>query len=145
MAEKKKKLRFIQFTYLLGIVLDGLLGIDMFLDAFFGITIYLPNQNIPLPTPDTQSVMILGTSLMIGWTVLLIWGLLKPIERKGTLVITAFPVVTIYLAYDVYSYFSPLYSIELGSWVSILCIRVVLLGLFLLSYIFAKNYEKLNY
>ncbi len=30
---------------------------------------------------------------MIGWTVLLLWADRKPVERKGVLVITVFPVV----------------------------------------------------
>ena len=32
---------------------------------------------------------------MFGWTILLIWGVMKPIERADILIITVFPVVTI--------------------------------------------------
>jgi hypothetical protein len=34
-------------------------------------------------------------ALMLGWTVLLFWGQLKPIERADILLITLFPVVTL--------------------------------------------------
>ncbi len=34
-------------------------------------------------------------ALMLGWTVLLFWAQLKPIERADILLITLFPVVTL--------------------------------------------------
>ncbi len=32
-----------------------------------------------------------GASLMAGWTVLLLWGSYKPVERRGVLLLTIFP------------------------------------------------------
>ncbi len=37
--------------------------------------------------------MAIGGILMIGWTLLLIWALRKPIERRVVILVTAFPVV----------------------------------------------------
>jgi hypothetical protein len=37
--------------------------------------------------------MGMGASLMLGWTVLLLWADWKPLERKGVLLIALFPVV----------------------------------------------------
>jgi hypothetical protein len=37
--------------------------------------------------------MLLGGSLMTGWTFLLIWALQKPVDRRGILLLTAFPVI----------------------------------------------------
>lgn len=34
-------------------------------------------------------------ALMVGWTLLLIWGVLKPYERRGVLLLTAFPVMAL--------------------------------------------------
>ncbi|TAL35673.1 MAG: hypothetical protein EPN93_09440 [Spirochaetes bacterium] len=34
-----------------------------------------------------------GASLMLGWTFLLAWGARRPIERRGVLLITVFPVL----------------------------------------------------
>ncbi len=34
-----------------------------------------------------------GASLMLGWTLLLLWGSFKPVERKGILLLTVFPVL----------------------------------------------------
>jgi hypothetical protein len=38
--------------------------------------------------------MGIGASLMAGWTVLLGWAACDPIERRGVLLITFFPVLT---------------------------------------------------
>jgi len=41
---------------------------------------------VPLLFPDAARVML-------GWTVLLFWGSFKPLERRGILLITVFPVL----------------------------------------------------
>jgi len=38
--------------------------------------------------------MGLAASLMLGWTFLLIWADQKPVERKGILLLTIFPVIS---------------------------------------------------
>ena len=50
----------------------------------------------------------LGASLMLGWTFLLIWADRRPLERKGVILLTAFPVVTGLLVATVYSAISGL-------------------------------------
>jgi hypothetical protein len=45
------------------------------------------------PGPDYRYAMYLAASLMLGWTCLLIWADRKPLERRGVLVLTVFPVV----------------------------------------------------
>ena len=42
---------------------------------------------------DDRLGLQMGASLMLGWTVLLIWADRGPVERKGILLITIFPVV----------------------------------------------------
>ena len=129
----------IKITYIVGIILDGLMGFDMFLYTFLGKSIYLQNQNIPISSSNTQPVMMLGTALMIGWTILLLWGLLKPIERKGTLIITAFPVVFLYLIYDIIQLINGVNAI-----LSVLIIRCFLITLLIVAYIFAKKMEEIK-
>ena len=136
------KTKIIKIAYIVGLILDGLLGIDMFLYTFLGMSIYLQNQNIPISSSNTQPVMMLGTSLMLGWTILLMWGLQKPIERKGTLIITAFPVVSLYMVYDVFQYVNNISIINPNGFVSVLIIRSCLLILFIISYIYASQIEK---
>ena len=134
MDKIKIKTNIIKIAYIVGIILDGLMGIDMFLYTFLGKSIYLQNQNIPISSSNTQPVMMLGTALMLGWTILLLWGLQKPIERKGTLIITAFPVVFLYLIYDIIQLFNGATSI-----LSVLIIRCFLITLLIVAYIFANQ------
>ncbi len=64
---------------------------------------------LPLASPRAASLMFgvdasaatdayswasrIGASLMLGWTFLLAWGAQRPVERRGVLLITVFPVV----------------------------------------------------
>jgi len=60
---------------------------------------------LPLIFPDLAKLMFvldssgylyvsrIGASLMLGWTSLLLWGSYKPIERRGILLLTVFPVL----------------------------------------------------
>lgn len=38
---------------------------------------------------DYQLAMYYGAMFMAGWTVLLVWGAIKPIERRGLLLISS--------------------------------------------------------
>lgn len=62
----KTKTNIITIAYIVGIILDGLMGLDMFLYTFLGNSIFLQSQNIPISNSSTQPVMMLGTALMIG-------------------------------------------------------------------------------
>jgi hypothetical protein len=135
----KTKMIVIKIAYIVGIILDGLMGFDMLLYTFLGKSLYLQNQNIPISSSNTQPVMMLGTALMIGWTILLLWGLLKPIERKGTLIITAFPVVFLYLIYDIIQLINGVNSI-----LSVLIIRCFLITLLIVVYLFANQIKKIK-
>jgi len=135
----KTKMNIIKIAYIVGIILDGLMGFDMFLYTFLGKSIFLQSQNIPISSSNTQPVMMLGTSLMIGWTILLLWGLQKPIERKGTLIITAFPVVFLYLIYDIIQCIS---ITGANSLFSVLIIRCCLIILLIVAYIFANQMKE---
>lgn len=140
----RTKTNIIKIAYIVGIILDALLGFDMFLYTFLGNSIYLQSQNIPISNSSTQPVMMLGTALMIGWTILLLWGLQKPIERKGTLIITAFPVVFLYIVYDIIQYIINISTINASSIFIILIVRCCLISLFIMAYIFANQIKDIN-
>jgi len=55
-----------------------------------GIVLGIPNFN---PGNDYAYAMDLAASLMTGWVFLLIWADRKPVERKGVLLLTLFPVL----------------------------------------------------
>ena len=86
----KKTFFIIRFPYWIGIIADALWAIALLYPPAFGMLI--GNLNF---SPDLQHklTMSIGGILMAGWTLLLVWGLQSPIERRFVILLTAFPVV----------------------------------------------------
>ena len=61
---------------------------------------------------EYRYALALAASLMLGWTILLLWADRKPLERKGVLLLTAFPVVSGILLAEAYAVFSGIISVE---------------------------------
>ncbi len=78
----------LKLMFILGAVVDGAIAVSWFLIAS-GLRI--PNiLNGYFGTgSDYQLAMYIGAMFMAGWTVLLAWGAIKPIERRGLLLITS--------------------------------------------------------
>jgi hypothetical protein len=78
----------LKFAFILGAVVDGAIAVSWFLIAS-GVSI--PNiLNGYIGTgPDYQLAMYISATFMTGWTALLAWGALNPIERRGLLLITS--------------------------------------------------------
>ena len=85
-----RKLRWLKASYLAGAVAD--IGI--------GILVLIPSR---MGQTAVTYPMGLAATLMFGWALLLIWGYRKPVERKGLLVITIFPVITGLMATGLYA------------------------------------------
>lgn len=85
-----KRMVAIKLTYWLGIGADALWALGLLVPQVYALLIGTPDF-----TPDfqTRQLMLLGASLMTGWTFLLIWALQRPVERRGVLLLTAFPVI----------------------------------------------------
>ena len=88
---EQKKLFLIKIAYWLGIGADALWAVGLLVPQVFGIL----STGSPDFHPDVQVKLIMGVgaSLMTGWTCLLVWAIRKPIERRGVILLTAFPVV----------------------------------------------------
>ncbi len=80
----------IKLAYWLGIGADALWAVALFSPMVFGLLTGQPDFNPELPV---RLIMAIGGSLMAGWTLLLLWAVRQPIERKAVILITAFPVV----------------------------------------------------
>jgi hypothetical protein len=85
-----RKIRWLKASYLAGAVADAGVGILTLIPSRMGQT------EITYP-------MGLAASLMFGWSLLLIWAYRKPVERKGVLVITIFPVIAGLMASGLYA------------------------------------------
>ena len=79
-------------SYWIGIIADALAALLLFSPS-------LANSALQPRPFEISEVYLYVTrvagALMLGWTVLLFWAQLKPIERADILLITLFPVVTI--------------------------------------------------
>jgi hypothetical protein len=90
MNEQQKRLFLIKIAYWLGIGADALWAVGLLFPRVFGMLTGNPDFH---PDVQTRLIMGIGASLMTGWTFLLVWALRKPIERRGVILLTAFPVV----------------------------------------------------
>ena len=90
MNKQKKRMFLIKFPYWLGIVADALWAVGLLVPQVFGVLTGNPDFN-----PDLQFRLVMGIagSIMTGWTLLLLWAVRKPIERRFIILLTAFPVV----------------------------------------------------
>jgi predicted CoA-binding protein len=80
-------LRWLRTSYRAGAVADALAALAM-LSPGVGAAIYgIEGFD---PSDDYRYAMRLGASLMLGWTVLLLWADRKPFARRGVLLITVF-------------------------------------------------------
>ena len=84
------KMLFIKGTYWLGIGADALWAVGLFFPSVFALLVGRPDFNVDL---QVRLAMGVGGSLMTGWTFLLLWAFLKPVERRGVLLLTACPVI----------------------------------------------------
>lgn len=79
-------------SYWIGIIADGVATVLLFSPTVADFALQ--------PQPFEVSALYLyvtrvAGALMLGWTILLFWAQLKPIERADILLITMLPVVTI--------------------------------------------------
>ena len=78
----------LKFMFIVGAVVDGAIAVSWFLIASGWKIPNILNGYIGTGS-DYQLAMYSGAMFMAGWTVLLAWGALKPIERRGLLLITS--------------------------------------------------------
>ena len=132
----RRDVLFLRLSYLVGAVVDFIVGIAMvFPDVFSAIE----GLSSFTPGSDYLFAMGMGGSLMFGWTVLLLWGDRKPTERKGILLITIFPVISGIFANRLYGLTTGFVSLE-GSIISL--ILPIFLVFFLLgSYVYSERLE----
>jgi hypothetical protein len=125
----QNKVISLRISYWLGAVFDGLMVIPMLCPRIAGIMFGINNFN---PGNDYKYAMMVSASLMLGWTVLLIWADRKPVERKGVIMITVIPVVIGLILAGAFAVSAGLIKIEkmIPTWI----IQSILLILFCYSY-----------
>ena len=121
-----RKIRWLKASYLAGAVADFGAGVLALIPGRMGQT------EITYP-------MGLAATLMFGWSLLLIWAYRKPVERKGILVITIFPVITGLMAAGLYAVAAGIFPV--GRIVPSSVVGIGLIALMGYSYLGAKDLE----
>ena len=125
---------WIKIVYWLGIGADGFWAVLLLSPPLFGIIVGNPDF---APDMQVKTIMGIGGSLMTGWTVLLIWAVRKPIERRGVILITAIPVLIGLFIFTLVGYLNG----NAGN-IWILIKTVILFSLAVNSYFLACRIEK---
>jgi len=131
------KILWLRISYWIGAIADGLAVIPMLSPKIGKVIFGLSGLN---PGAEYYFAMRLGASLMLGWTFLLIWADRKPVERKGILLLTVFPVIFGLVIAEIFAVTSNLIAIErmIPLWI----FQIAATSLFIFSYINAKNIEE---
>ena len=86
----KNPVLLLKFSYLIGAILDALVAIQMFSPDILTLTTGVSSF---APTSNYLYASYMSGVMLISWSVLLIWGYLKPVQRKDILLITVLPVI----------------------------------------------------
>ncbi len=131
-----RKVFWLRLSYWIGAITDGLAVIPLLLpkvgNFLFGRTDFVPG-------PEYRYAMGMAASLMLGWTLLLIWADRDPVARKGILPLTIFPVVFGIVIAQIYGVLNGFLAIEriIPPWIHL----TVVSGLYIFSYFNAQDIE----
>ncbi len=120
-----------------GALTDGGAAVQMLSTRVFGLAYRVSGFS---PGPDYRFAMGMGASLMIGWTVLLLWADRAPFERKGVLLITVVPVILGLAANQVGAWRDGF--IPLGALVPVWALQLVLSAVFVAAWAYARATER---
>ena len=134
---QKQIVLLLHIAYWIGIIADAISTIILLSPDLAKTAFGLTNLSIG---EEYLYVSRIAASLMLGWTFLLFWADRKPVERRGILLLTIFPVVIgiiISGIFAVNSEFIPIQNI-LPLWF----FNIVLIVIYILSYIKAEEISK---
>lgn len=136
MTKQKKMIFIIRLPYWLGILADSMWAIALFYPPVFGLLTGNPEFN---PELEIRLIMGIGGTLMACWTILLIWALRKPIQRRFIILLTALVVLGMALV----ALIGMMNGNDGNIWILIKCI--VLLIIMVVSYFLARDMDHKYY
>ena len=136
MNKQKKQMILIKLPYWLGIGADALWALGLLVPSIYGILTGNPDYN-----PDLQIRLLMGIagSLMTGWTLLLIWAVKYPIERRTVILLTSLVVLGLFIV----ALIGFLDGNNLNIW--ILIKNTILIVTMITSYFLAGKMERKNF
>lgn len=85
----KRKIVVLKTAFLVGAIADALIAIEWFLISLGLVDMPMHPSFFAGSGQDYQFVLSVAGLFMMGWALLLYWGSLRPIERRGILLLTA--------------------------------------------------------
>lgn len=119
----KKTKYIINVAYWIGIIADGFVALLLFFPAINAAILGVKSFEI---TPEYIYISRMAGSLMFGWTILLFWAWLKPINRISVLLITIFPVVLLLAMNNINAYINGVVHQSLFSGVAIMQLIIII-------------------
>jgi drug/metabolite transporter (DMT)-like permease len=129
----KRSTTWLRISYWVGAVADGIVAAVMFAQAILALPSPLTRY---LPETPYRYAMGLAGSLMLGWTILLLWADRRPVERRGILIITIVVILGL-MGSSVFSLsagFMPARSV-----VPLLAFQIALIALFSASHALSRR------
>lgn len=135
------RIRWLRIAYWTGAIIDALAFIPLVNSDVWAALNQVPNFHADW---DFRYSQAFAAAFMAGWTILLIWADRNPLERRGILLITVFPVIV--------GLNSARYILYMGGMVPVpfttlgVVIPVILSLLFLFAYVhsFAKGHAAVS-
>ena len=124
--------RLLRSSYWAGAIVDALAAVTMLDQAVFGRKSPLSDY---IPEVPYRYAMGLAGSLMLGWTILLLWADRQPVDRKGVLAITNIVIAGLFGG-GIYASCQGL--VPWSKMVFLLGLQAALVVLFTISYVRAK-------
>jgi len=92
----KKPVSWLRVAFWTGAIIDGkAFFLFLFPDLMPGVTKAIFNMGASdASCHEAVWLRMLVAIFDLGWTILLVWAALRPLERKSIMIITAFPIVT---------------------------------------------------
>jgi len=87
---QKQTILLLHIAYWIGIIADAFISIIFLLPELAQFLLGVSDVSIG---EEYLYVSRIAASLMLGWTFLLFWADRRPVERRGVLLLTIFPVV----------------------------------------------------
>lgn len=119
----------LRVAYLAGAVVDAVMVVPLLVPGAAAAMLGLHGF---APAPDYRYAAALCAALMAGWTALLVWASRAPVDRRGVLLLTVFPVLAGLAAAGAYAIGSGL--VRLAYMAPILVVQLGLTALFLSAY-----------
>lgn len=127
---KNNQLVFLKLSFIIGTIADFVVGINWLL---ISLGHNIPNliSSFKGAGTDYRFAMYIGTMFMFGWTAVLFWGYLRPLERRGLLIITSV-LLMLSIIIELLFYRNLLPGIGPG-----IIVRLLIIGKFTFSYFYS--------